>query len=123
MCGIAPGEGTTSERCAIKLHLEPLRPPSLCKEPSDEPGGVGLRPIHMAGNAGMGVIEHMVIDVHEPGGAPLDANGTPAPTKGTASVELAGRAVKATTIQPEVLDPWAKSEAWRGLGMPLLPPL
>jgi hypothetical protein len=35
----------------------------------------------------------------------LDANGTPAPTEGTTNVELAGRAVKATTAQPEVLDP------------------
>ncbi len=46
----------------------------------------------------------MVVDMHEPGGVSLDVNGTPAPTKGTASIELAGRAIKATTAQPEALD-------------------
>jgi hypothetical protein len=69
-------------------------------------------------------IEHAVADMRRPGEASLDANayGTPAPTEGTASIKLAGRAVKATTAQPEVLDPWAKSEAWHRLGTPPLPP-
>jgi hypothetical protein len=65
--------------------------------------------------------EHAQVDAHEPGGVSLDANPAPAPTKGTASVELAGRAVKATTAQPEALDHWAKSEAWCGLGTLPLP--
>jgi len=100
-------------------HLEVPELPGLCKDPPAELGGVGLGPVHAAGNVGAGVIEHMVFDAHEPGEASLDTNGTPAPTEGTASVKLAGRAVNATATQPEVLDPWAKSKAWHGLGMPL----
>jgi len=53
----------------------------------------------------------------------LDANTAPASTEGTTSIELAGGAAEATTTQPEVLDPWAKSKAWRRLRMLLLPPL
>src|SRR6266851_4828792 len=104
-------------------HLKSLRPPSLCKEPLDKQEGVGLGPVHAAGNAGMGDIECVVVDAHEPGGVSLDMNGTPAPTKGTASIKLAGRAVKATTAQPKALDPQAKSEAWCRLKTPLLSPL
>ncbi len=121
-CGIVPGEGIAPIRYVANPHLESLRPPSLCKEPPDEPGGVGLGPVHMAGNAGIGDIKCMVIDTHKPGGVLLDTNGTPAPTKGTASVKLAGGAVKATTTQPKALDPWAKSKAWCGLETPPLSP-
>ena len=122
MRGIVPGDGVAPVQHVADPCLESLRPPSLCKEPPDEPGGVGLGPIHMAGNVGMGVIECMVVDAHEPGGALLGENGTLAPTKGTTSIKLAGGAVKATTTQPEALDPWAKSEAWCRLGMPPLSP-
>ena len=38
-------------------------------------------------------------------GALLDVNATPAPTKSTTSVKLAGRAEEATTAKPEVLEP------------------
>jgi len=75
----------------------------------------------MAGNTAK-AIESMVVEAHEPGGASLDANGAPAPTEGTASVELAGRAEGATTAKPEALEPWAESEAWRRLETLLPPP-
>jgi len=35
----------------------------------------------------------------------LDVKATPTPTKSTTSIELAGRAVEATTAKPEVLEP------------------
>jgi hypothetical protein len=65
-------------------------------------------------------VEHAVVEAHKPGGSSLDANGAPAPTEGTASVELAGGAERATTAKPEALEPWAESDAWRRLKM--LPP-
>jgi len=71
---------------------------------------------------GMMAIKCVVIEAHELGGMSLDVNGTLAPTKGTASVELAGRAERATTAKPEVLEPWAESEAWRRLETLPLPP-
>jgi|SRR6266851_6361759 len=78
-------------------------------------------------------VECVVVEAHEPGGTSLDANGALAPTEGTASIELAGRAEGATTAKPEALEPWAESEAWCGLetlppppqkgsGKPGLPP-
>jgi hypothetical protein len=97
MHSITPGKGAASEPCAIELCLKPLRLPSLYKEPPDEPGGVGFGPVHTAGNVGMGIIKHIVVNTHELGGASLDMNGTPAPTEGTASVKLADGAVKTTT--------------------------
>ena len=77
----------------------------------------------MAEKAHVEPIECAVADMRRPGKALLDADiyGTPAPAEGTASIELAGGAIKATTAQPKALDLWAKSEAWRRLGMlPLL---
>ena len=104
-------------------HLEVLKPPDWNDPPLEEPGGVFLGPVHVAEKVGVEASERARVDTHEPGGVSLDANGTPAPTEGTASIELAGGAVKATTTQPEVLEPQAKSEAWRGLEMlPLSPP-
>jgi len=70
---------------------------------------------------GMKAIECTVVKAHKPEGASLEANGTPAPTKGTASVKLAGGAERATTTKPEVLEPWAESEVQHRLKM-LLPP-
>ena len=115
-----PGKGAALVQCVADPCLEVLELPSLCKDPPAEPGGVGLGPVHVAGNVGAGVVECVVFDVHKPGGVSLDANGTPAPTKGTASVKLAGGAVNATAAQPKALDPWAKSKAWCRLGTPLL---
>ena len=63
----------------------------------------------------MMAIKCVVIEAHELGGMSLDVNGTLAPTKGTASIELAGRAEGATTAKPEVLEPWAESEVWHRL--------
>jgi hypothetical protein len=51
----------------------------------------------------------------------LDAKAAPAPTEGTASIELAGETEEATTAKPEALEPWAESKAWRGLETPPLP--
>ena len=104
-------------QCAIEPCLEVLKLPCLCEGPPDEAGGVGRGPVHAAGNTGTirtKAIKRMVIEAHEPGGTSLDTNGTPAPTKGTASVELAGGAEGTTTAKPEALEPWAESEAWRG---------
>jgi hypothetical protein len=64
----------------------------------------------------------VAIDMHEPGGASLDANATPAPTEGTASVKLIGVAEKATATEPKALELRAESIAWRWLKT-LLPPL
>ena len=65
---------------------------------------MGLRPVYMARNIGMNAIECTVVEAHKLGGASLDTNGTPAPTKGTASVKLAGGAEGATTVKPEALE-------------------
>ncbi len=50
-------------------------------------------------------VECIVVEAHKPGGASLDANGALAPTEGTTSIKLAGRAEGATTTKPEVLKP------------------
>ncbi len=60
---------------------------------------------------GGNTVNHVVVNLHEPGGASLDANTLPAPTKGTTSVKLIGMAEKATTAEPEVLEPRAESTA------------
>ncbi len=57
----------------------------------------------------MKAVDHMVVDLHEPGGALLDANALPAPTEGTASIKLISVAKKATTTEPEALEPRAES--------------
>jgi hypothetical protein len=116
---IAPGECIASVQRADP-HLEVLKPSDWNDPPLEEPGGVFLGPVHMAEKAGAEASERAQVDAHKPGGASLDANPAPAPTEGTASVELAGGVVKATIAQPEALDLWAKSEAWRRLGMPPL---
>jgi hypothetical protein len=104
MHNTAPGEGATLVPHTAPC-LEVLKPPKWKEPPLEELGGVFSRPIHVAERAGVEPIKHMVIDAYEPRGVSLDANPSPAPTKGTASVELAGGAVKATTTQPEALDP------------------
>jgi hypothetical protein len=96
---IAPGKRVADP------HFEVPESPGLCKDPPDQPGGVGLRPIHAAGKAGVEASKCARVDTHKPGGVSLDANPTPAPIEGTASVKLAGGAVKATTAQPEALEP------------------
>jgi hypothetical protein len=99
-----------------------LKPSGLREDPLEEPGGVGLGPVHAAGKAGTETIERAVIDAHEPGVASLDANTAPVPTEGTASVELFGVAKNAATAEPEALEPRAEGEAWRRLEKPPLPP-
>ena len=66
-------------------------------------GSIG--PVHAAGKVGLKAIECATVEAHKPRGASLDINAAPAPTKGTASIKLAGGAVQATTIKPEVLEP------------------
>ncbi len=56
-------------------------------------------------------VDRMVINLHKPGGASLDANALPAPTKGTTIIKLIGMAEKATTTEPEALEPRAESAA------------
>ena len=56
-------------------------------------------------------VEHTIVDMHKPGGVLLDttdANTTPIPTQGTASVKLIGVAKKAAAAEPEVLEPRAE---------------
>jgi hypothetical protein len=101
-------------------HLKALKLPN--QTPLEEPGGAGLGPVHAVRKVGSKAIECMPVEAHKPGGASLDANTTPAPTEGTASIKLAGRAVEATTAEPEALESWAESVAWRGLEMPPLSP-
>jgi hypothetical protein len=120
MCSITPSERAAPLQCADP-HLEALKPPNPA--PLEEPGGAGLGLAYAAKKVGAEAIKRMVVNTYEPWGALLDVNGTPAPTQGTTSIELAGGAVKATTAQPEALDPWAKGKAWHGLGMPPLLPL
>jgi len=120
--GTAPGKGAAPVRHAADPYLEALTPPHLCEDSPDEAGGVGLGPIHAAGKAGTKAVERVVIDAHEPGGASLDVNAAPAPTEGTASVELFGVAKNAATAEPEALEPRAEGEAWLRLEKPPLPP-
>jgi hypothetical protein len=90
----------------------------LCEDPLEDPGGVGLGPVHAAGKVSAEALECVAIDVHEPGGASLDANAEPVSTKGAASVELFGVAKKAATTEPEALEPRAEGEAWCMLETP-----
>ena len=117
-----PGKGAVSIQRTADPHLETLKLLKWNEPPLKEPEGVGLGPVHVAKKAHTEPIECAVANMRRPGKVLLDANiyGTPAPAEGTASVELAGRAIKATTAQPKALDPWAKSEAWHGLGTPPL---
>ena len=82
-----------------------MKLPSLYEDPLDEAGGVGLRPVYTAGKVSIEALKCAVIEAYEPEGASLDAKAAPAPTKGTASIKLASRAVEATTAKPEVLEP------------------
>jgi hypothetical protein len=61
--------------------------------------------------ASVEVVNCVVIDAHKPGGASLDTTALPAPTKGTASIKLIAMAEKATTAEPEALEPRAESAA------------
>ncbi len=106
--GTAPGEGAAPIRCAADPHLEVLKLPNPNKGLLHEAGGACLgstRPVHTARKAGSKAIKCVTIEAHEPGGASLDVNAAPAPTEGTASIELAGGAVQATTAKPEALEP------------------
>ena len=60
---------------------------------------------------GAKAVECMAVDTHEPGEALLDMNAMPATTEDATSIDLAGRAKKATITQPKALEPWAESEA------------
>jgi len=117
--GITPGEGAAPVRRAADPRLEALKPPN--PTPPEEPGGAGLGPVHAAGKAGAKAVERAVVDAHEPGGASLDANAAPVPTKGIAGVEPASGAVEATTARPEALEPREKRAEWSELQLP--PPL
>jgi len=74
-------------------------------------GGVGLRPVHVAGKASMKAVNRVIVSVHKPRGASLDVNALPALTKGTTSIKLISVAEKATTAEPEALEPRAESIA------------
>ena len=57
----------------------------------------------------------MAIDAHKLGGAPLDANPAPAPTKDTTSIKLIGVAKKAATAEPKALELRAEGKVWHRL--------
>jgi hypothetical protein len=63
----------------------------------------------------------VAINVHKPGGASLDMNAAPAPTKGTASIKLIGVAEKSTATEPKALELRAESMAQCWLETLLLP--
>jgi hypothetical protein len=63
----------------------------------------------------------LVVDMHEPEGASLDMNILSAPTEGTVSIKLISMAEKATTAEPDALEPRAESIEWSGLEMLPLP--
>ena len=90
----------------------------LCKDPLEDPGGVGLGPVHVAGKASAEALECVAINAHEPEGASLDANATPVSTEGAASIKLFGVAKKAATTEPEALGPRAEGEVWCMLETP-----
>jgi hypothetical protein len=75
------------------------------------------------GKAGAEAVECASIEARQPGGALLDANATPASTKGAASVKLLSVAEIAATTKPEALnvEPLGECKAWRGFETPLLP--
>jgi len=60
---------------------------------------------------GAGKVEPSGVGTHERGGALLIVGGAQALAKGTASVEPAGDAEKATATKPEALVPWAQGIA------------
>ncbi len=62
--GIVPGKGDAPMRCATEPHLEALKLPGLCEDPLDEPGGVLLGHVHVAGKVGAKVIECVSIEAH-----------------------------------------------------------
>jgi len=59
----------------------------------------------MVTKANAGEVESSDVDVCERKGAPSPTGTTPALAKGTASIELAGGAEKATAAKPEALEP------------------
>jgi hypothetical protein len=124
--GIAPGEcAAPVQRAAPVQHADPrlevLKPPDWNETPLEEPGGVLLGYIHAAEKVGVEATECAGVNANEPGGASLDANTAPIPTKGIASVEPASRAVEATTARPEALEPREKHVEWSKLQLPLPP--
>ena len=88
-------------------------------------GGAGARgalaatsigPASAIVNADAEAAEPTIVDAHEPGGVPSAMKAVPAvpaPTEDTIGVELASVAEGATTVKPEVLEPWARGEARR----------
>ena len=116
---IAPGKAITPIQHTTDPCLKALKPPN--QTPPEEPGGAGLRPIHTTEKAGMEAIKCVATGTHKPGGALLDANTTPVPTKGISSIEPASGAVEATTTRPKVLEPREKCMEWNKLQPP--PPL
>ena len=100
--GTASGEGAAPIQYTTDPHLKVLKLPDPNEGPLHEAEGACLG---STGMAGLKAIECVTVEAHEPEGAFLDANAAPAPTKGTASIKLAGRAVQATTAKPEALEP------------------
>ena len=70
-------------------------------------------------NAKAEVREPTHVKVQGSEGVPLAANTTPAPVKGTASIELIDAAESATTVVPKALEAWSGNKAGYRLCMAL----
>jgi len=76
--------------------------------------------IHIAKNTNAEAVKWPGTKVHEAGGVLLEANTTLISTEGATGVKLISVAEKATTTEPEALEPRAEGKVWCRLNM-LLP--
>ncbi len=128
---VLPLNGTPSKPVAP----EPLKPPDLPMDDLEKSGGASaLDDSSMLHGGGPGdldslglawtvadmearKVEPSDVDAHEQGGALPVVGAAPALAEGTAGVEPAGEAEKATAAKPEALVPWAQGMAEREVEM------
>jgi len=128
---VLPLSGTPSKPVAP----EPLKPPDLPMDDLEKSGGASaLDDSSMLHGGGPGdldslglawtvadmearKVEPSGVDAHERGGALPVVGAAPALAEGTAGVEPAGEAEKATAAKPEALVPWAQGMAEREVEM------
>ena len=131
-----PGKGAATERHATEARRpEPLKPPDLptddleksgeasALDDSSMPHGGGPGDLDSLGLAWTVAdmearkVEPSGVDAHERGGALPVVGAAPVLAEGTAGVEPAGKAEKATAAKPEALVPWAQGMAEREVEM------
>jgi len=129
-----PEEGAATERRATDYrHPEPWKPPDAQAEDLQEAGGVpsvpgnspafpeNIDPFGLAGvvaNVDAEEVEPSSVDAHERGGTLPVVGAATALAEGTASVEPAGEAQRATVAKSEALVPWAQGVAKREVERP-----